>query len=350
MVPERPNLFEYATSELSQDAFLCWLLKWADPACRSVSRALHEAGMDLIRILSAEKNLLPQQVNSIRVDKQLGHIDVLCTINEDEDTRAAILIEDKRGTQEHSKQLERYKELLSRGFPEDRIIPVYVQTGDQSDYRIVRSQGYSVVSRPCLLKALEKRVDARRESDILDGFLRHLRAIENDVQSWESKAPEEWSWNAWKGFYMKLQSLPSPSIQGGWNYVPIGDFLCYWFGDWDSSEGIDETWLHINQSKGTLCFRIRISGSVSDTTARYALRDYWHNCITSRCEELGIPARKPERFGRISSVTLTVAEIEHKDWLLVQNGHIDIDATVSKMEACVDVVRYCVKYSLRSTE
>ena len=350
MVPERPNLFEYATSELSQDAFFCWLLKWADPACRSFSQALHEAGMDLVRILSAEKNLILQQVNSVEVEKQIGHIDVLCTINVHEDTRTAILIEDKRGTQEHSKQLQRYKELLCGGFPEDRIVPVYVQTGDQSDYSRVRSQGYSVVSRPCLLNVLEKRVDARRESDILDGFLRHLRSIENDVQSWESKAPEDWSWNAWKGFYMKLQSLPSPSIQGGWNYVPKGDFLCYWFGDWDSSEGIDETWLHIDHSKGTLCFRIRISGSVSDTNAKYALRDYWRNYITSRCNDLGIPARKPQRFGNISSDTLTVAEIYRKDWLLVQDGHIDIDATVSKMEACVEVVRYCVKHSPRSME
>nr|WP_260390277.1 hypothetical protein [Ornithobacterium rhinotracheale] len=27
---EKPNLFQYATSELSQDAFLCWLIAWAD--------------------------------------------------------------------------------------------------------------------------------------------------------------------------------------------------------------------------------------------------------------------------------------------------------------------------------
>lgn len=25
-----PNIFDFATSELSQDAFLCWLIAWAD--------------------------------------------------------------------------------------------------------------------------------------------------------------------------------------------------------------------------------------------------------------------------------------------------------------------------------
>jgi len=26
----KPNLFKFATSELSQDAFICWLLSWAN--------------------------------------------------------------------------------------------------------------------------------------------------------------------------------------------------------------------------------------------------------------------------------------------------------------------------------
>ena len=27
---DRPGIFDYATSELSQDAMICWLLRWAD--------------------------------------------------------------------------------------------------------------------------------------------------------------------------------------------------------------------------------------------------------------------------------------------------------------------------------
>jgi hypothetical protein len=29
-----PNLFQFATKELSQDAFICWLLAWADENCK----------------------------------------------------------------------------------------------------------------------------------------------------------------------------------------------------------------------------------------------------------------------------------------------------------------------------
>ena len=341
MHAQRPNLFDYATSELSQDAFLCWLLKWADPTCREFSGALHEAGVDLIRLLSAGEEGYSEKINTVCVEKQVDHIDVLCVLNEQEETKAAILIEDKKGTQEHSDQLQRYKELLSKGFPQDRIIAVYVQTDDQSDYGNVRSHGYDVVSRPDLLAVLEKCREARSESDILDGFVRHLRSIEDEVQSWQSKHPTDWSWSAWKGFYMELQRMPS--VRGGWGYVPVGDFLGYWFGDWDAATGIDETWMHIDNVKETLCFRIAISHSVSDTGQRYALRDQWSGCIIARCKELQIPARRPQRFGRISAGTLTVAEIDREGWLMVQDGLVDVGATVTAMEKCLEVVRHCVK-------
>ena len=180
---QRPNLFDYATSEISQDAFICWLLAWADPAYRKSSEALHKAGVDLIRLLSAEKiDRLPERINSVKVVKQHRYIDMLCKINEEDEDRTVILIEDKKGSYEHSDQLQRYKELLKQEFPENRVIPVYIQTEDQSDYSEVRKQGYAVIRRPDLLDGLEKHTMARQESDILDGFLQSLRRIEDDVQ------------------------------------------------------------------------------------------------------------------------------------------------------------------------
>ena len=37
----RPNLLDYATSELSQDAFLLWFLRWSDPKYKDE----HNAGV-----------------------------------------------------------------------------------------------------------------------------------------------------------------------------------------------------------------------------------------------------------------------------------------------------------------
>ena len=335
---QRPNLFDYATSERSQDEFFCWLLKWADPACREYSEALHEAGANLIRLLSAEKkDRLPERINSVEVfkqyrNKEYGYIDVLCKINDANDDRTAILIEDKKGTQEHSNQLQRYIELVKKEFPEDRILPVYVQTEDQSDYSEVRKHGYAVIRRPDLLDGLENYTVARQESDILDGFVRHLRRIEDDVQSWKSTEPQDWQWDAWKGFYMELQS--KPSVQGGWDN-DSGGFLGYSFG-W-TDVGRAELYLQIEQGK--LCFRI----SVEEENDWKALRGYWYHAVIVRCEEEGVCAHKPVRFG--SGNTMAVVVVERDDWLMVRDGRVDVAATVTQLEKCLGVVRDCVDIS-----
>jgi hypothetical protein len=41
----RPNLFSYATSELSQDAFICWLLSWASLEYKDVDGQLHQCAI-----------------------------------------------------------------------------------------------------------------------------------------------------------------------------------------------------------------------------------------------------------------------------------------------------------------
>lgn len=330
---ERPNLFDYATSELSQDAFLCWLLKWADPAYRQLSKALHEAGMDLIRLLSAEKkDRLPERITSVEVVKQYGHIDVLCKINEKRQDRTVILIEDKKGTQQHSNQLQRYKELVKEQFSENRILPAYVQTDDQSDYSEACKHGYAVIRRPDLLNCLEKHTTASGESEILDGFLRRLRSTEDDVQSWKETEPKDWSWNAPKGFYMELQS--QPSLKGWWGYVanPRGGFLSYVPEFGTTVDGV-KLYIHIENAK-KLCFRIEI-GSNNDN--RKTLRFRWYDSIMGRCKQQGIPARKPARFG--SGSNMTIAEVEQDYWLVVRDGRVDVAKTVEKIQKCLGVFR-----------
>ena len=51
----KPNLFNYATSELSQDAFLLWLLEWANPSNSEYDPELHlTAKVFLRRIIDVD--------------------------------------------------------------------------------------------------------------------------------------------------------------------------------------------------------------------------------------------------------------------------------------------------------
>ena len=93
------NIFKYATKELSQDAFLCWLANWYN--YESPLKNLSKEFVDLIMSKAGEQDF---KLRSISVLRQYNHIDVLLIINES----TGIVIEDKTFTSEHGNQISRY--------------------------------------------------------------------------------------------------------------------------------------------------------------------------------------------------------------------------------------------------
>jgi hypothetical protein len=78
----KPNLFNWATSELSQDAFISWLLCWAnypdDPQLYNTAKYL------ISKLTSNEVN----QFEKVEVVKQRYNIDILCVV--DNNTRPTL--------------------------------------------------------------------------------------------------------------------------------------------------------------------------------------------------------------------------------------------------------------------
>ena len=68
----RPNLFQIATSELSQDAFFTWLMLWADPSNIQEDPTLCAIGQDFVRLLlgkSRDCNDI-MEIDKVVVDSQ----------------------------------------------------------------------------------------------------------------------------------------------------------------------------------------------------------------------------------------------------------------------------------------
>ena len=74
------NIFTYATSELSHDAFICWLIMWGNAEYASTNKELYDCAQNLIRefLHSNEKH---EKIIEVQVYKQKKDIDVLCIIN-----------------------------------------------------------------------------------------------------------------------------------------------------------------------------------------------------------------------------------------------------------------------------
>jgi hypothetical protein len=327
-----PNLFHFATSELSQDAVLCWLLSWADNKHREGHPHLHDVAKALLCLIYHRAEVeFPIEFLSIDIRKQVGGIDVLCVINND----MAILIEDKVGTKQHSDQLARYKDhVFSKlGFAADKVIPVYIQTGDQSDYIEVEKHGYHALRRRDLLEIFESESGklAKSQSDIFCDFSDYMRHIEDDVQSFLILPLPEWAWNSWKGFYTEIQRKLH---DGNWDYVanPAGGFLGFWW----HFNGADECKVYLQLEQEKFCFKI----SVDNAERRRDLRQHWHEKISSKCPEYGLKAKRPDRFGNGQYMTVAILDQEYR--IVNSDGVINMAETLEILKSAQSVIDGCL--------
>ena len=110
------NLFNFATSELSQDGFICWCLNWINYS----NEDLYPMAKDIFSNLLEEKNLENEE---IEIRRQYKKIDVLVILK---NSKKAYIIEDKTNTFENN-QITRYKETIKNEI--DTIKTVYFKTG-----------------------------------------------------------------------------------------------------------------------------------------------------------------------------------------------------------------------------
>ena len=108
----QPNIFDFATSELSQDAMFAWLMNWADPQYRENNHMLYSAAVEFVRLLLNKNEDF--YIDKIEVGRQWHNIDIWAEINDD----ILLIIEDKVETREHSNQLERYRQIAQEKYTE----------------------------------------------------------------------------------------------------------------------------------------------------------------------------------------------------------------------------------------
>lgn len=321
----KPNLFQFATSELSQDAILCWLAAWADPSSAVHDQALHRLGQAFLKtVFEKHGREVPDIRTPIKITRQHRGIDVLLVINDS----IAICIEDKVGTTEHSDQLRRYfAGLKEDGFSENQIFPVYVQTGEQGSYRGVKAAGYGVMRRGELITLLQGYLDQGGLDSVANDFHDYLADIDRRVEAFRTRPFLEWEWYAWQGFYSEIQRQLG---DGEWGYVanPAGGFFGYWW-HWQSDAESDQ-YLQIEQ--GSLCFKI----SVDDATKRSDLRSKWLPRVLEAGRNGNFPMVRPRRLGVGQTMTVALRDGEFR--VLNSQGCLDVDATVNVLRRAAEVL------------
>lgn len=217
----RNNLFTFATSELSQDAFICWCLNWINYP----NENLYYMAKDIFSNLLKEKNLENEKVKIIR---QYKKIDVLVILN---NSKKAYIIEDKTYSSEHSDQINRYKENIENIKKEleiETIKTVYFKTGFwfSYDYEITNDEK-KVDIKIDRKKFLDILNNYKGKSQILDDYCEHFEMVTEDeekeknylISQEEIEKKGYWGLNISKSSISQYQFMkdifPNGYIEGG---------------------------------------------------------------------------------------------------------------------------------------
>ena len=250
---ERNNIFDFATSELSQDAFICWLCNWVNFDDNSLSE--DEKKLKLLATEFIEKMLGEKlEDRKVSIKRQYQKIDVLLEIqnktefitNENEKNPVVdiyVIIEDKVGTGLHSNQIERYTKLISEknkniNKGKALIKTVYYKIYDEDNMERLKENGVNAIfEREKNLELFGRYKDNIKDS-IFTNYYDYLSNIETDVKSYKEKNLEDWNSNCYIGFFKELKNeknLLEHAIgrqkDCSWGYVnnSSGGFMGMWW-------------------------------------------------------------------------------------------------------------------------
>ncbi len=314
----RPNIFDFATSELSQDAFLCWLLSWAKPQNKPLDPYLHSCAVEFVSALLGKECL----TQDVIVGRQYKNIDVYVII----DNTYFVIIEDKKGTSEHTDQLKRYATEIEgdEKFGHFRKILVYFKMEPQGDYNEINQANYEVFNRVKMLNILKRyKENTPREiqNHIVIDYLENLSLLDQQLNSYLNIPVDSWDEHrSLQGLYEALQTHFPDS---GWGFVPNanGGFWGFW---WSFLNIDTDTKVYLQIQDGKISFRLKSH----DKDKTSGIVDSFREKLEQAAKIEGIPVIKYGRAG----TTRAILQVEQTCWIQDTQFYLDLPATVYLMK------------------
>ena len=350
-----PNLFDFATKELSQDAVICWLIAWADADATEgpADGGLRQCGRAFVDALFAtwEDWGTVELGDHIRTEvrRQQNRIDVLARI----DGRYVLLIEDKTDTGAHDDQLGRYRKTVLDektafgAVANDDLFPIYVKTGNHSLKDGLHAEGkdYAVFDRTDFLRVLDA---YEGPNPILLDFRDHLRRWQRKTDSFRS-----WTEDAltngdnegspsrlgWEGFYRCIEEDYLVHTDDYWGSLTsqVGSYGGIWIEPPETGRNSRfALWIEENR------ISFRLYGAPDGTCSVDGMnrgKEYWANAFTESSDGW---LTKPSRFAATKTKPMCVAE--WKGWLAFgDDGRLDMDETVQNLNWAKEILRSTIK-------
>lgn len=327
----QPNIFTYATSELSQDAFIAWLLSWADVKYKNVDDQLHQLGVDFLKSLLAKQQITLNEITDLEIKTQFYKIDVFVSFKM-EGKYYGVIIEDKVHTTDHNNQLARYVDKVKELNNETIIVPIYFKTGYQVNLTSIKENEYYHYTVKDLLQVLTQTKVAQINNDVLTQYHSYVLGKEQqyDEADFESKLYlteplSNWKWWTFVRFFHEYKQ----HFNAGWHSVPNNrePLLAFWFGNSpfkinnEHKKSIDlELYADVLYSKHNgMKVNLRLSLMGNTQTNPY-LRNKVFDALQSFLLEKGITCKRA-KFTKAKQ-TIKLAEVSNLDKTLHYTGFV----------------------------
>jgi len=323
----KPNIFSSATREMSQEAFICWLLNWGFPEALTINEQLYKLSRNLMDgFFDKHNRKLPSPIEKIDLYGGYLNIDIVLIIN----GSIVIPIQNKIYNRERPDQLSRYIQCLKDdGYDGQNILPIYLQTGAQGNYKRLKESGFLPFTGKDLLNILNPGKNIKNE--ILNDYIEYLEEIESDMQSFIHLNLNKWHLYSWQGFYNYLQTKLG---DGEWDAVsnPSNSFLGFWW-HWNNDDDCEQ---YLQLEKTDLCFKIK----VHDKKKRKDLKLKWSDRFIKASAGNSVKVIKPV-LQNDSAITVAVVDGDYRR--ADKEGKIDLARTLDVLKEAQDIYDKVIK-------
>lgn len=198
---ETKNLFDFATKELSQDAFLRWLLEnFNDPVVGIASKKLLSEMIKLFPNQPLDVN----QITKIETWAQYKNMDVIVDVYIGEDKVGTFVIEDKTNSSEHN-QLENYDKEIDKWNDQKYKYRIFYKTqfvGNEERERITKNNKWKIMD----ISAISSIFSEFTNSDnlILKYYSLHVTQVLSDLSDLPNiNDAENWNFNQAASYFKK---------------------------------------------------------------------------------------------------------------------------------------------------
>lgn len=326
-----PNLFNFATSELSQDAMICYMLQWAEKENKDLDNEAYTIGTKLLDAFFGKNKQVekPRVYDSVKVLKQYKNIDVLCIVNNE----YYIIVEDKTNTSHHSNQLENYFNKINKedGVEAENILCIYYKSGEEYDLSQLSGETqeglkweYKLFSKEDILDVLN--LDLKNQI-----FVEYKNFIKNEqnISSYQDLEVSKWETNSWISFIRDLKD------KGGID--DLGKNITHGRG---ANKGIYFRYITVPSDKVAFYLRIafenaqlqfKLENEGCDLLTK-SLGDKYYNLLEKNQTD-NIKIKKSKY--KASQKNMTIATLEN-GFLIKENDYINFEKTKEFINEIID--------------